>query len=60
MMNKTTKQMERNVNKITAKLNKLAADDAVVDDAENAASDSSASSDSETTDDTQDFQQGED
>ena len=60
MMNKTTKQMEINVNRLTANLNKLNADDAVVDDAADAASDSSASSDSDTTDDTQDFQQGED
>ena len=49
--------MERDVQKITANINKLATDVANDDDA---ASDSSASSDSDTTDDTQDFQQGED
>ena len=46
--------------KITAWINKLAADDADADANNDAASDSSDSSDSDTTDDTQDFQQGED
>ena len=54
-MNRTSKQMELAVNKITAWISKLATDD--VDTNANFASDSS---DSETTDDNQDFQQGED
>ena len=54
-MIRTTKQMKLAVNKITARISKLAAND--VDTDANSASDSS---DSDTTDDTQDFQQGED
>ena len=48
--------------KITARINKLAADatDADADADADSASESSSSSDSDTIDDTQDFQQGED
>ena len=49
--------MELSVKKITAQISKLAADDA---DANADAASASDSSDSDTTNDTQDFQQGED
>ena len=55
MMNRTQKQMGVAVNKITARISKVATDD--VDTNANSASDSA---DSEPTDDNQDFQQGED
>ena len=60
MMNRTTKQMELAVNKITARINKLAADAADANADADSASESSGSSDNDTTDNTQDFQQGED
>ena len=56
MMNRTTKQMEQSVKKITARINRPAADAADAD----STSESSGSSDNDTTDNTQDFQQGED
>ena len=55
MMKRTTNQMELAVNKITAQISKLAADDVDTD-----TDSTSDSSESETTDDNQDFQQGED